>query len=637
MLDGIIPHSQIQTIPNTPTSIKYITRESDVGPAVSRILRFPFFGWDTETYQTNRNYAAFHPWEGAKIRVSSFGLPTGETFVFDLKKVKPDFHKWIFPNISMVVGQNLKFDIQFLQYWYDIWDYGPIFDTMIAGQLISEGRVTAPDLVPVGLDHLAKRILGVDLPKEGQHYDWSKDELDMWAIEYAARDSLIVLPIYQYQLEKLKEQSQLRVAQVDFDMSPVAAALELNGIKMDAEKWEQQYQKVVSEVEPMREELWNMLGQQKTLFGGVQTLNLNAPAQVMAAFEAKGLPIAFDKKSGKPTVSGPRMRIYAEQHKEISVYIKYKKMMKLLQSYGPNWTEKISHFDGRIHGHWKIIGAETGRMAANGPNLTQIPKQNEYRNCFVAEPGHIFIDTDYSLCELRILCELCRDPRLFKAFEEGHDLHRYTASLIWKIPIDSVTPKQRAIAKNINFGIVYGIGAAKFAEDADLTLEEAERIMKFYLEEAYPKMGQWLYNQAQSTIRRMLAVTMLGRRRKYYGDIEDTAIRSAIERNGKNLPVQGGNADITKYAARKIYNRLQGRKDIKQVLVIHDESVLESEPKSADEAQWIQETSMLEAEQSFLHTVKCKVDTDRTIIFTKDPTEEQKAQAERLVTLSRWI
>lgn len=607
--------------------------------AVNRILRFDCFGFDVETYNSNKGIPAFNPWTGAKIRVASFGLPTGETFVFDHYHVDPQYLQWIFPNRALCVGQNLKFDFQFLQYWFDIWDFGPIWDTMIAEQLTTEGRVTNKEFVPVGLDAIANRRLDVTLPKEGQHYDWSRNELAEWTIEYAARDALIVLPIYELQREHLREQGQLRVAQLEFDAVPATGAIELNGIRLDPVKWQAAYEIKRKEIEPIEDELWDRLSINQSLFKGVSTLNLNASGQIQKAFEDRNIPVPFDN-DGKPTVEAKRIKQYVEKYPIIGTYMKYKALAKSLQSYGPNWIEMISHFDGRIHGQLKQIGTETGRWSANKPNLTQIPTDDLYRNCFIPNLGNVFIATDLNQAELRILAELCRDPRLLYAYDNDIDLHKITASVLFNVLLENVLKDQRAFGKIINFGTVYGIGATSVAERSGMPLNDAKAMLHKFLREAYPVLGGWLDDRAGETLRTHMARTMLGRVRRYYGDYTDDAVAAAIARNGKNLPIQGTCSDIAKRMVKLIYDGIKGhRKHIKQVLIVHDESLLESSPEYADEATYIQETAMLQAESEFFERVPPKVDTNRTLLYSKEPSEAQKQAAERRIKLSKlaWV
>jgi DNA polymerase-1 len=616
----------VEPIPHTPRHIHLVQDENRVDKAVSHLLKFDVLGFDLETYHSVDRYKpAFDPTNGAKMRLAQFATPEGRVFLFDLYKVSPYFLYRMFPNTFLCVIQNAKFDLKYLMWELGIWDFGPIFDTMNAEKVLSKGNtVYSKDrtgtYVPVGLDDIAWRRLKVKLPKDEQASHWYKSQLSEKQLSYAARDPMILLPIFDVQRQLLVEQSQMHVAELEFGVTPAVASMELNGIHLDTSRWLEMCEKTERDLHEIKKDLWRMLGKQQSLFidADVEPINLNSKPDVTLALEECGIKIPIDKE-GKPT------------RPEIQQYLKYVKLDKARSSYGPDWVDKVNPFDERIHCSINTMGAETGRMSANGPNLMQMKKEDAYRNCFTPEDGWVFIDADYSQCELRILAEYCRDQNLIHAFDMGYDLHRYTAHLIFKVAMEMVEDFQRAIAKNLNFGIVYGIGVAKFAAQAGIPFEEAEVIMRYYLKEAYPSMGQWLDTQGRSVLYNMEARTMTGRIRRYSGDLNDKQFKAAVQRNAKNLPIQGTNADILKRALALLYEEVKGHKNIKLVLPIHDEILTEARPEYAREAAHKLKASMLQAEREYLHRVKSKVDVNLSLVWSKEPTKEQKAEALALV------
>lgn len=621
-----------QPIPNSPRRIHIIRREEDIGPALEYLMKFDCLGFDTETYHSvDRRIAAFDVTNGARMRLAQFASPEGISFVFDLYKINREFLKRMFPNKYLLVGQNLKFEMRFLMYELGIYDFGPIFDTFIAEQLLSKGAVAGAEgrVFPASLDAIAMRRLGVELPKDEQASEWYRNELSQKQIEYAARDAIVVLPIYQVQRNILQEQGQIRVAELEFDCIPALASMENNGMRLNQEKWIKVCEDNVKKSEEVKESLWRMLGTQGTLFEGIASINLDSRQQVQAAFKNVGIELPLNKK-GKVTISKELLK-HIKDRPEVTEYIKYSKLAKAISSYGVDWIEKINPFDGRVHYSIKQIGAETGRMSCAGPNMMQIPKDSVARNCFEAEPGWVLIDADYSQCELRILAELCRDPNLLEAFDKGYDLHRFSASLIFKCLMEAVTDAQRSIAKNLNFGIVYGIGVEKFAMQAGIPLEQAEEIMNYYLHQAYPDMDAYLNKQARLVLNHLTQRTMTGRIRQYSGDIEDRQIKATIQRNAKNMIIQGTNADITKRALALMYRQVKGDNGIKMLIPIHDEIISEAKPDRAEEATSIQTEAMLQAEREYLHRVPSVVDCSLTLEWCKDPTEAQLAAAAALL------
>lgn len=629
-------------IMDRPKSINVIDDERKVSPALEHLHKFDCLGFDTETYHSFvKNGPAFDPTEGARTRLIQFGTPEGDVYVFDRYKVSPEFMHKIFPNKFLMVGQNLKFDMKFLMYEYGIYEYGPIWDTMIAEQMIAKGKAVGEKQVEdemrvfVGLDHIAKRHLGVELPKDEQASQWGNPELYDRQVYYAARDGLITIPIYQVQRDLIWQQGQVRATEIEFDAIPCYGWMELNGVYFDEDAWNATADEVEAKCDELKYKLWARLGTQRVLFEGVRPINLHSRPAVMQAFEALGIKIPLDRK-GKISISKENLKAI-QQYEEIQLYMEWVKWDKRRTSFGRNWMDKRNPYTGRIHCSLMQIGAETGRSSAKGPNLMQLPKEDMYRNCIKARDGWVLIDPDYSQCELRILCEYSRDKNMLVAFDEGHDLHRYTAHLIFKVALEEVLDKQRGIAKNINFGIVYGIGAARFAEYSGIPIEEAEKIMAYYLQDVYGEMGQWLQWQGNYVFENKMEVsTMSGRKRQYIIDFKDKQKVAAVKRNATNLPIQGTNADITKRALGLMYKEIVARKwlgEVKLLLPVHDEILAEAAGYMALEAEEMMVRNMEQAEGEFLKRVPVKVDSQITTVWAKSPTEKMLDDAREVINL----
>lgn len=626
------------SIPDRPRKIIVVNEESKVGEAVEHLLKFDLLGFDVETYHAfDRSIPAFDPCNGARMRLAQFATPQGRSYVFDLYRVNKSFLHYMFPNKYLCIIQNAKFELKYLMFELGIYEYGPMFDTMIAEQVLSKGRVTGKEHIPVGLDRIAMRRLNVELPKDEQASDWYMNDLSKSQIEYAARDANVVMPIYQSQRDELVNTQQVRVAELEFNVTQPIAWMENNGFRMNPDTWTRVCDETSEEIKSIKSELWDLLGTQGTLFGE-QSINLDSKPQVTLAFQQRGVELPINDE-GNFTLSNKLLKAI-EGRRDVDLYIKYVKLAKRLQSFGYNWVDKINPYSGRIHCQLKQIGAETGRMSAAGPNLMQIPKENLYRNCFEATEGWVLIDNDYSQCELRILAEYCRDPNLLEAFDKGYDLHRYSASLIFECLIEAVTDVQRGIAKNLNFGIVYGIGVTKFANDAHIPIEQAQEIMDYYLKKAYPAMGAWLEGRARQVLYHLRADTMTGRIRQYNGDLNDKQFKAEVQRNAKNLPIQGTNADITKQAMTQVYRAIVKGKyidDIRMVLPVHDEIIAESKPEYAEIANSIIRDEMLSAERQYLRRVPSVVDGSITTLWFKSPDPDVPSDAADLEKAANLI
>lgn len=617
-------------IPTRPYERYYITEESKVDWAVNILLSNWVLGFDLETYHPEYpRVMAFDPTAGARMSLALFSTPKGQSFVFDLFKVDKRFLYKLFPNPYLVVGQNLKFDFKFLTYELGIDEFGDTFDTMIAGQLNTRGNVAGQDRIPVSLASLAQRELKITVDKDEQASDWGHRPLSESQLDYAFRDSMVPLALWERQIKQLRNDGQIAVAEVEFNAIPAIGDIELNGIRLNGPRWMAEHEKTQLKAQELKSDLWKELAIQESLFDDIATLNVDSQPQVIYALEKRNVPVPIDPKTGHKSLDAKLIRPMLEHYPILKKYREYKKHAKSLQAYGPAWLKLINPADGRIHATVRQIGAETGRSSFAKPNLQQIKKEDNYRNCFEADEGWVLVDADYSQCELRILAEYCRDENFLRAFDEGYDLHRYTASLIFQCAMDAVDSIMRGIAKNLNFGIVYGIGVLKFSVDAGIPLEEAKRIMNYYLYEAYPGMSLWLNEQAARTISDMQARTMTGRIRQYKGNLAEDGVKAQIERNGKNLPIQGTNGDITKRALYLVYNAIRPyRKHIKIIHVIHDEIILEAKPEYALQAKELLTTCMLMAEREYLKRVPSVVDCSITKVWTKEATEEQLKEAE---------
>lgn len=621
-------------IPDAPKHIELIDNERDVGKAVNHLLRWDMLGFDVETYHSiERHIPAFDPETGARMRLAQFATPKGRAFVFDLYKVSKNFLYMMFPNPYLCVIHNANFELKYLMYEMGLYKYGQLHCTMIAEQILAQGRVSPkePGYVPIGLDATAKRRLNIVLPKDEQKSDWYKKVLTDDQIEYAARDAQVVLPIEQLQVQSLEIEGQVRTAELEFEAMPAVAFMQLSGVMMDKEAWVKRCDAKTIERAEHKRKLMLSLGRQGSLFdGGKDSFNLNSGPETMLALEQYGVRIPVDK-DGKRTLAA---KLFEDQLHipVVGQFVDFVKVNTALKSFGYKWLEKPSPIDGRIHTKIKQIGAETGRMSS--PDMLVIPKDDLTRNCFIAEDGWVLIDADYSQCELRIIAEYSRDTNLLFAFDNDYDLHKFSGHLIYQVPLEDVTKEQRGVAKNLNFGIVYGIGSRKFAYDAKITPDEGQRIMDYYLKKAYPDMGLWLETRGASVLYSMMARTMSGRIRKYMGDLHDKQFKAQVQRNAKNLPIQGTNADITKRAMALVYNELVDRKltdVIRMLLVVHDELLLEARPWMVETAKDILTRNMLKAEREFLRRVPAKVDCNVMLKWYKEVPPEHVKETEEYI------
>jgi len=271
--------------------------------------------------------------------------------------------------------------------------------------------------------------------------------------------------------------------------------------------------------------------------------------------------------------------------------------------------ELINPVTKRLHADFRQIGAPTGRFACTNPNIQQVPHAVEYRRCFSGHPeGRKLVIADYSQIELRILAEFSGDQGFIDAFNSGADLHRVTAAQVFSAELDQVTKEQRDFAKRLNFGVVYGIGAQRFALMTGVGVSEAENVLKRYFA-TYRQLDSYLKDAANRAVTDRQSRTASGRLVRFRYDENDRQQISMTQRNGKNTPIQGTSADILKRALKLMKQELGGS-SAKIVNIIHDEIVVEVDADEADEIARRVESVMCVAGQEYLKAVPVKVETE---------------------------
>lgn len=521
-------------------------------------------------------------------------------------------HRWL------KIIQNAKFDTKFFLYNYKT-KARNIFDTFIAESLLQ------PDgFGGTSLKALAKKYLDIELDKDIREsfFDMRPGELFTGEqIKYAAQDAEVLFGIMEAQQAELAKHGLERVAELEFELAPVVGAMELSGVPIDISKWKSIIELYREKHEASRLKMHELLfdGSDNIEQLGMFTrdsINLNSPKQLMKAF--KNIGVDMDKTDER-TLS-------LINHPAAEELLEYRKFQKIMTSYGQSFLDKIHPFTGRIHADFQQMGTATGRFSCKEPNLQQVP--DEFRQC-VSLPGYSIIAADFANIELRILAELSGDDALKSAFESGEDPHKSTASLMFNIPIDTVTKDQRFIAKTINFGISYGMGPTKLMDMLNkgkpekewLTFRKVSGIMNRY-KDTYRKASDWLLDTGNLAYRRGWSETMMGRKRWYERPLHESgnweAQVSSIKRKGANSPIQGTNADITKLAMLNLYHDLStyGYKG-EIILQVHDEIGVLAHNSQAEDIKLLVVESMENSAKELLKTVPVKVDAFVSDVWKK--------------------
>lgn len=327
-----------------------------------------------------------------------------------------------------------------------------------------------------------------------------------------------------------------------------------------------------------------------------EEFNINSPKQLgVILFEKMGIPGGKKTKTGYSTAADILEKL-AQEQPIVNDILEYRQLTKLKSTYADGLGNVIGE-DGRIHSTFNQTITATGRISSTEPNLQNIPVRMELgrliRKVFVPEDGFVFVDADYSQIELRVLAHMSGDEKLIQAYKEAQDIHRLTASQVFHVPFDEVTPLQRRNAKAVNFGIVYGISSFGLSQDLSITRKEAAEYIERYFD-TYPKIKGFLDGMVLEGKEKGYVTTMFGRRRPI-PELKSSNFmqRSFGERVAMNSPIQGTAADIIKIAMNRVYGRmLQEGLQSRLVLQVHDELLIETKKEELAAVSRILEEEM---------------------------------------------
>ncbi len=574
-----------------------VASAADLQAVCAEAAALQAIGVDTETTDLD-------PYKG-QLRLIQIAISPTAVKIIDLRKfpepkTNPDLdclRELLFAARPTKVLHNAKFDAKWLKLHVGA-ELGGIFDTLLGSQILAAGETDRRH----NLADVTYEFIGEELDKSEQISDWSADELSLSQLEYAAKDAGVVLRIREKMIERLKAENLIEVAKLEFDCVEPIAYLELAGIFLDKERWSEQLKKVKKVQTVVADELQELLSVgalQGSLFGRTE-INLDSHTQLTEALTRLGVPLPA-------TTRNWQLEPLANDYPVVKKLLEYRSIQKAITSYGENILGYINPKTGRIHADFRQIGAPTGRMSCNNPNIQQVPHGEEYRRCFRAPEGRKFIISDYSQIELRILADFTGDPGFVDAFNSGADLHRATAAQIFNVAPETVTSDQRSFAKRINFGVVYGIGAQRVSNLTGISLNEAQDLLRKYFA-TYRKLDAWLREAAGKAVKERQARTVSGRLARFRFDAEDRQAISLAERNGKNTPIQGSSADILKRALRILHDELRDTSAC-IVNVIHDEIVVEADAHQAEAIAQKVEKGMCDAGEEYVKKVPIKVES----------------------------
>ena len=477
---------------------------------------------------------------------------------------------------SKVVGHNIKFDLHFVTRFLDDNSLKIYSDSMILAWLINPESALA-------LDKLSEKLLNhtmvsfKDTVKKGENFaSVSLDE----ATKYAAEDAYITYKLYFLFLEKLKLQNANHLIKEAEDVEVVfiktLLTMEKNGIKVDSAFLDNFSKEAKEILDNLTQDIY---AEAKTEF------NINSTKQLgVVLFETLNLPAGKKTKTGYST-NEKVLQSLKDKHPIVPKLLEYREIYKLYSTY----IEPLSKLakeskDSRIHTSFVQTGTATGRLSSKNPNLQNIPARNELglkiREAFVAENGKKLIGIDYSQIELRLLAHFSQDKTLVDAFKNEKDIHLQTAIALFG---EEEAKAKRAIAKTVNFGLLYGMGQKKLSDTLGISTKEAKEIIDKYFE-SFSSVKSYFRSIVDSSKELGYVQTLLKRRRYFDYENASPMYKAAYEREAVNTLFQGSASDLIKLSMNKIQNIIDSENlDVKMLLQIHDELIFEANEQEAQE------------------------------------------------------
>ncbi len=440
-------------------------------------------------------------------------------------------------------------------------------DTMLAAYILNPSASNY-SLERLGQEYAVTAPVCTDIPE---------------GFEQEIKDAMLLLPVSRKLEDMIAANGQTDLLHdIEIPLAEVLADMEFTGFAVDAHGirvFEEDIERRIKEIE---EEIYHQVG---------YTFNLNSPKQLGEALFVKlALPTGKKTKSGYST-NAEVLEGLADEHPVVAMILEYRQLAKLKSTYCDGLLKVIDK-DGRIHSTLNQTETRTGRISSTEPNLQNIPVRQELgremRKFFVAKEGCLLADADYSQIELRVLADIANDQVMIDAFNRGEDIHRITASQVFGLPPELVTPLMRSRAKAVNFGIVYGIGAFSLAKDIGVSRPEAARYIKDYLSH-YAGVAKYMEEMIALAKEKGYCETLFGRRR-YLPELtaSNANLRNFGERVARNMPIQGTAADIIKIAMIRVYQRLRREgMQAKLILQVHDELIVEAPEEEIQKAAQI--------------------------------------------------
>ena len=544
---------------------------------ITRLQAAPLCALDTETDSLDPMAAAIvgisfadKPGEAAYIPLHHSGPDAPEQLPFDevLVRLKP----WLEDASAKKIGQNLKYDRHvFANHGVDL--AGVQHDTLLESYVIEAHKTH--NLEALAERHLGRKGLSYeDLCGKGAHQIPFAQVDVAKATTYSGEDSEMCLHLHSVLWPQIEADEGLTRIYRDIEMptADLLARIERQGVLIDPERLKLQSHEIGQRLVLLEQQCYDIAG---------QPFNIGSPKQIgEILFTKLGLPVIKKTATGAPSTDEEVLTELAADFPLPAKILEYRGLSKLKSTYTDKLPLQINAHTGRVHTNYAQAVAITGRLSSNEPNLQNIPirtaEGRRVREAFVAPEGCKIVSADYSQIELRIMAHISEDPGLLRAFQEGQDVHRATASEVFGVALEDVSSEQRRYAKTINFGLIYGMGA--FGLASALGIEQ--KAAKDYIERYFTRFAgvKKYMDETKASAAELGYVSTLFGRRIYLPEIRggNGQRRAGAERQAINAPMQGTAADLIKLAMLAVQAELErAGKQSKIVMQVHDELVFE--------------------------------------------------------------
>jgi DNA polymerase I len=575
LFDGGGAHEDVQSsskesISTSKHTYHLVEGDAEVDKLVAHLRKQKSFCFDTETTSLETRDAKLVGIAFAIEKREAWYVPcfeNAETIISKFKKILEN-------SAIQKIGQNLKYDIQILRN-YGIHVQGNIFDTMLAHFMLDSDSANS-------MDWLAEKYLNYTTIKYEQvvgskgKNQKTIDEIETSKVaDYACEDADITLQLKEILEKDIKERKLEKLLhEVEEPLSFVLADMEYEGVTVDTEALEKMSGELDSESRRVQDEIFKIAGVE---------FNIGSPKQLgEILFEQLKLAEKPKKtKTGQYATGEEILSKLADEHEIAAKILEFREYQKLKSTYVDALPKLISPVSNRIHTDYRQTVASTGRLSSNNPNLQNIPirtaKGREIRKAFIAKDSdHLIMAADYSQIELRIMAAFSKDESMMQAFKDGRDIHATTAAKVFGVDVDNVEPAMRRKAKEVNFGIIYGISAFGLSQNLNIPRGEAQEIIDSYFKE-FPNVKKYMDDTIEKAKKDEYVETILGRRR-YLRNInsKNFTMRGFDERNAVNAPIQGSAADIIKVAMINIHQWMKEENvKSKMIMQVHDELVFD--------------------------------------------------------------